>query len=264
MLDLKKIKGFLIDLDGCIYRGNNLLPSAKEFIDFLHENSIKILFVTNNSTKLPLNYCQKLRNMGINVSEDEFLTSGIATSMYLKKWKDKGKAYVIGEKALKEAITKANWEISDENVDAVIVGLDRDFTFDKLKKASFLIRNGARFIATNPDKTFPQENTIDPGAGSLVSAVSSASQKKPIVIGKPSPYIGKIALSKLGLNNGEIVILGDRIDTDILFAKRMKSLSFLVLTGISSKNDLRKSKIKPDYVFKNLSEVLKFLQKKLK
>ncbi len=264
MLDLSKIKGFLIDLDGCIYRGNNLLPSAKEFIDFLHRNSIKILFVTNNSTQLPLNYYQKLRDMGINVSEDEFLTSGIATGIYLKRWKDKGKAYVIGEEALKEAIIKVNWEVSDEDVDAVIVGLDRNFTFDKLKKASLLIRNGARFIATNPDKTFPQENTIEPGAGSLVSAVSSASQKRPIVIGKPSPYIGKIALSKLGLSNNEIVILGDRIDTDILFAKRMKSLSFLVLTGISSKDDLRKSKIKPDYVFKNLSEVLEFLQKKLK
>ncbi len=264
MLDLNKIKGFLIDLDGCIYRGNNLLPSAKEFIDFLHENSIKILFVTNNSTKLPLNYSQKLKNMGINVYEDEFLTSGIATSIYLKRWKDKGKAYVIGEEALKEAIIKVNWEISDENVDAVIVGLDKNFTFDKLKKASFLIRNGAKFIATNPDKTFPQENTIEPGAGSLVSAISSASQKRPIVIGKPSPYIGKIALSRLGLSNNEIVILGDRIDTDILFAKRMKSLSFLVLTGISSEDDLRKSKIKPDYVFKNLSEVIEFLKKKFK
>lgn len=263
MLEVKNIKGFLIDLDGCIYRGNNLLPSAKEFIDFLHKKFIKILFVTNNSTQLPVNYCQKLRNMGIEVYEEEFLTSGVATAIYLKKWKNKGKAYVIGEDALKEAIIRVEWEISDENVDAVVVGLDRNFTFDKLKKANFLIRNGARFIATNPDKTFPQEATIEPGAGSLVSAVSSASQRKPIIIGKPSPYIGKIALSKLGLKPSEIVVLGDRIDTDVLFAKRLKTFSFLVLTGVSSKDDLKKSKIKPDYVFKNLIEVLEFLKKKL-
>lgn len=264
MLELKKIKGFLIDLDGCIYRGNNLLLSAKEFIDFLHENSFKILFVTNNSTQLPKNYCQKLRNMGIEVYEEEFLTSGVATAMYLKNWKEKGKAYVIGENALKEVIINFGWEISDEKVDAVVVGLDRNFTFDKLKKASSLISQGARFIATNPDKTFPQEDTIEPGAGSLVSAVRTASQKKPIVIGKPSPYIGKIALSKLNLDPSEMIVLGDRIDTDILLAKRLKSPSFLVLTGISTKDDLEKSKIKPDYVFKDLSEVLDFLKKKLK
>ncbi|MCS7202161.1 MAG: HAD-IIA family hydrolase [Dictyoglomus sp.] len=262
MLELRNIKGFLIDLDGCIYRGNNLLPSAKEFIDFLHRKTIRILFVTNNSTHLPIDYCQKLRNMGIEVNEEEFLTSGIATAIYLKKWKKKGKAYVIGEDALKEAIMKIDWEISDEDVDAVVVGLDRNFTFDKLKRANHLIRNGARFIATNPDKTFPQENTIEPGAGSLVSAISSASQKRPIIIGKPSPYIGKIALSKLGLSSSEIIVLGDRIDTDVLFAKRLKSISFLVLTGVSSKNDLKKTKIKPDFVFKNLSEILEFLEDK--
>jgi len=263
VLDIKSIKGFLIDLDGCIYRGNQPLPSSKEFIDFLHKRSYKVLFLTNNSTQLPSEYVKKLRNMDIFAEEKEILTSGVATALYLKNWKQKGKAYVIGENALKEAILSVGWEIDDNDVDAVVVGLDRNFTFEKLKKANYLIRKGARFIATNPDKTFPQENSIEPGAGSIVSAVSSASQRRPIVIGKPSSYIGKIALSMLDLLPSEVAIVGDRIDTDVLLAKRIKSISFLVLTGVSTNEDLVKSKIKPDLVFNNLTELLNLLENSL-
>lgn len=263
MLDLRKIKGFIIDLDGCIYRGENPLPYAKEFIEFLREKSYKILFLTNNSTQLPQNYQKKLINMGIDAREDEFITSGIATALYLKNWKEKGKVYVIGESALKDAILREGWEITDENVDAVVVGLDRNFTFDKLRRANFLIRNGAKFIATNPDKTFPLENSIEPGAGSIVASIASASQKRPIIIGKPSPYIGKIAISKLNLKPSEVIILGDRIDTDILFAKRLKAPSILVLTGVTDEDDLRKSRFKPNLIFRNLLEAMNFLKKKL-
>ncbi len=260
------LKGFLIDLDGSIYRGNMPLPYSKEFIEFLREQGIKFLFLTNNSTQLPIEYVRKLKSMNIESDENEILTSGVATAIYLSNLKKNGKSYVIGEEALKKAIKDVDWDITEETdyVDAVVVGLDRSFNFEKLRKANYLIRNGAKFIATNPDKTFPMENRIDPGAGSLVAAVSAASEKKPIVIGKPSLYMGKIALSKLGLKSSEVGIIGDRLDTDILLGKRLKAKTFLVLTGISKKEDISKSKIKPDFVFENLKELTMFLKECLK
>jgi 4-nitrophenyl phosphatase len=256
------LKGLLIDLDGSIYKGNTSLHYSREFIEFLRKVNIKFLFLTNNSTQLPMDYVNKLRNMDIETKEEEILTSGIATAIYLSSLKNVGNAYVIGEEALKKAIISVNWKVLEDAdyVDAVVVGLDRSFNFEKLRKANYLIRNGAKFIATNPDKTFPMENRIDPGAGSLVAAVSAASEKKPIVIGKPSPYIGKIALSKLGLKSHEVGIVGDRLDTDILFGKRLKIKTFLVLTGISKREDMEKSKIKPDFVFENLEEMTMFLK----
>lgn len=259
-----KLKGFLIDLDGSIYRGKIPLHYSKEFIEFLREYNFKFIFLTNNSTQTPIEYVKKLENMNIKTYENEILTSGIATAIYLSNLKKNGRAYVIGEDALKTAILEYGWSIYDENVDAVVVGLDRNFNFEKLKKANYLIRNGAKFIATNADKTFPSEDRIDPGAGSLVAAVTAASGKRPIIIGKPSLYIGKIALSKLNLNPEAVGVIGDRLDTDILFGNRLKTKTFLLLTGVTQKDDLKKSKIKPDYVFEDLEELTKFLKAHLR
>jgi len=260
-----KLKGLLIDLDGSIYRGDTPLHYSKEFIEFLRERNVKFIFLTNNSTKLPEEYVEKLGKMGISSNIDEILTSGIATAIYLKKIKNQGTSYVIGEKALKKVISDIGWKLCEDEdiVDSVVVGLDREFTFEKLRKANYYIRNGAKFIATNPDKTFPTENGIDPGAGSLVVAVSAASQKRPFVIGKPSPYMGKIAIEKLGLNLEEVGVIGDRIDTDIYFGKRLKVKTFLLLTGVTLRKDLEKSKIKPDFVFENLEYLVKFLKEHL-
>lgn len=259
-----KLKGFLIDLDGSIYRGKMPLHYSKEFIEFLRESNLKFIFLTNNSTQMPIEYVRKLENMNIKAYENEILTSGIATATYLSKLKKRGKAYVIGEDALKKAIIDHGWIIDDEDVDAVVVGLDRNFNFEKLKRANLLIRSGAKFIATNPDKTFPSEDRIDPGAGSLVAAVSAASEKKPIVIGKPSHYIGKIALSILNLKSEEVGVIGDRLDTDILFGYKLKSKTFLLLTGVTQKDDLKKSKVKPDFVFEDLEKLTKFLREYLR
>ncbi len=260
-----KLRGFLIDLDGSIYRGKVPLPYSKEFIEFLRGNNFKFIFLTNNSTQLPREYVLKLRNMNIFTEEEEILTSGIATAIYLSNMKKEGKAYIIGEEALKKAILDYGWTFEEEEkVDAVVVGLDRSFNFEKLKKANYLIRGGAKFLATNADKTFPSEDRIDPGAGSLVAAISAASGKRPIVIGKPSLYMGKIALSKLGLNPEEVGIIGDRLDTDILFGHRLKAKTFLLLTGVTHRKDLKKSKVQPDFVFENLEELTKFLKGHLK
>lgn len=259
-----KLKGFLIDLDGSIYRGRVPLHYSREFIDFLRESNLKFIFLTNNSTQRPIEYVKKLESMNIKAYESEILTSGIATAIYLSNLKKNGRAYIIGEEALKMALLEYGWLVDDEKVDAVVVGLDRNFNFEKLKKANFLIRNGAKFIATNPDKTFPSEDRIDPGAGSLVAAVSAATGKRPIVIGKPSLYIGKIALSKLGLTPEEVGVIGDRLDTDILFGHKLKAKTFLLLTGVTQKNDLKKSKINPDFVFEDLEKLTKFLKEHLR
>jgi len=135
------------------------LPYSKEFIEFLREQGIKFLFLTNNSTQLPIEYVRKLKGMNIESDENEILTSGVATAIYLSNLKKNGKSYVIGEEALKKAIKDVDWDITEETdyVDAVVVGLDRSFNFEKLRKANYLIRNGAKFIATNPDKTFPMK-----------------------------------------------------------------------------------------------------------
>ncbi|MDK2869060.1 MAG: hypothetical protein PWP39_295 [Pyrococcus sp.] len=257
----------VFDMDGVLYRGNTPIDGAKEVIEFLKEKGIKFAFLTNNSTKTPEMYREKLLKMGIDVPADSIITSGLATRIYMKKHFEPGKIFIIGGRGLVEEMEKLNWGIVSieearkgfwKEVKYVVVGLDPELTYEKLKYGALAIRNGAEFIGTNPDKTYPGEEGIYPGAGSIIAALEAATDKKPLIIGKPNEPMYEVLKEKLG--EGEIWMVGDRLDTDILFAKKFGMKAIMVLTGVHSLSDIEKSGIRPDLVFPSIKELLEYLK----
>ncbi|MGQ9759940.1 MAG: HAD-IIA family hydrolase, partial [Candidatus Methanomethylicaceae archaeon] len=212
-----KIEGLIIDLDGCVYKGEELIEGADVAINALKESGKKVLFLTNNSTKSPDEYVDKLRRFGIDICKEDILTSAIATAQYMQRF-ERGGCYVVGERALKEALTQGGFTLigDDKPEDAryVVCGLDRNLTYGKLSAACIALQNGVKFIATNADPSLPVEKGYLPGAGSIVGAIRIATGIKPIVVGKPSRYIMDIAIKRLGLDRRKIAIVGDRIDID--------------------------------------------------
>jgi len=251
---MKRYKGFLLDLDGTIYRGKEIIPEAVRFIEQLKKAGLPFLYLTNNSSTTPEKVAARLTSMGLLTETSEVYTSSMATAAYLQEQeKANGKtAYVIGEEGLLHALTEAGYSFRDHSVSYVVVGIDRSFTYDKLDKAATAIRNGATFIATNQDAALPTEGGLRPGNGSLVAAVSVASGTKPLVVGKPETIIVNYALEKLGTSKEETLIIGDNLYTDISAGANSGIDSLLVLTGFSSAEDAAHFHAKPTYIEENL------------
>ena len=258
--------GIIFDMDGVIYRGNTLIEGAKEVIEYLKSKNIPFVFLTNNSTRNAEMYREKLFTLGIDVEEKRIITSGYATARYLQKHFKKGKVFVIGGKGLVEEIKNIGWEIISvedakekwKEIDYVVVGLDTKLTYEKLKYGTLTIRNGAKFIGTNPDTTYPSEEGLLPGAGSILAALKASTETEPLVIGKPSELIFEVVREKLTAD--EIWVVGDRLDTDIAFAKRIGAKAIMVLTGVSTLEDVEKSEIKPDLILPSIKELLNHLK----
>lgn len=248
----------LLDLDGVIYRGDSPIKGSVDAIESLNRNHYGVRFLTNNATRTSSEYAVKLKRMGIHVKEDEILTSGRATSLYLRKKFGRLRIYPVGGAALESELIKGGHEISDwDDSDAVVVCLDFNFDYRKLTNASNAIRRGALFIATNKDPTVPIENGYLPGAGSIVSAIEVSSGRNAICVGKPSPEILSIASEIWGLDFKDTVIVGDRIDTDVVLGRRAGLTSVLVLTGAMPSWDPSMAKSPeeiPHMVFKDLKE----------
>jgi len=250
---LSAIKNLIIDMDGVLYRGHRPLPGAKEFLQHLEEREITYTLVTNNATRTPEEYVAILKEMGIEVSPGRILTSALATADYLGNILPQGaRLYLIGEEGLHSALAAQGFEFGEKDVEAVVVGMDRQLTYEKLKTATIAIRQGARFVGTNPDKSFPAEEAIVPGAGAILAAIEAATGVKPTVIGKPEPILFQMALQRMGATEKETAVIGDRLETDILGGQRCGLTTILVLSGITQKEDLEASEIKPDYVFPDL------------
>ncbi|MEM2213481.1 MAG: HAD-IIA family hydrolase [Candidatus Nezhaarchaeales archaeon] len=251
------IKGLIVDLDGSVYIGDKPINGVPEALEELKRRGIKILFLTNNATKTPQEYQQKLESMGIRVTLDEILTSSMIAASYIKRIYGSSKIYVIGTKALEEVLRSYGHEVVDFNSNIVVVGLDFDFNYQKLSKALREIRRGARFIATNMDATIPVEGDIMPGAGSIVKAVEVASGVKPLVVGKPSGIALKEALRGLKLRPEEALVVGDRLETDIKMGRKFKCLTALVLTGVTK--DVTPSslpeQLRPHLVIRSLADL---------
>jgi len=255
---------YFIDMDGVIWIGDRVIENAVRAVNILHEKG-KILFLTNNSTKSRSSYVKALFNAGIRwASEEDVVSSGYATALYLKRHYGRGKAYVIGEEGLVEELVSQGFEIASsedcwKKVDFVIVGMDRKFSYEKLWSAMTAVRNGALYIATNLDPTFPTERGLAPGAGSMVSAVSTGAGREPdVVIGKPSRVMFEVAMEIAGTSNA--LVIGDRLDTDVKGAKSAGLRSLLVLTGVTKLDDLDKSEVKPDYILNNLAEIFSIIE----
>ncbi|ASJ05710.1 HAD-IIA family hydrolase [Thermococcus barossii] len=260
--------GFIFDMDGVLYRGNEPVEGSRELINFLKENGIPFIFLTNNSTKDPSMYREKLLSMGIDVPEGVIVTSGLATRLYMERHFEPGKIFVIGGEGLHREMERLGWGTVTveetrkgawKEVEYVVVGLDPGLTYEKLKYGTLAIRNGAKFIGTNPDTTYPAEEGLYPGAGSIIAALKASTDTEPLVIGKPNEPAYEIVRSRLG-NVDEIWMIGDRLDTDILFARRFGMKAIMVLTGVSGLSDIEKTGIKPDLVLPSVRELLDYLK----
>ena len=244
-------KGFVIDLDGVVYRGRELISDSKARIASIRKKS-KVLFLTNNSTRTRADYVKKLEGFGINTNELEIITSAYAAALYIKENYKKPNVFVIGEEGLKSELSWQGIQTGWRGPNIVLVGLDREFNYQKLSLALRTIQSGADFIATNTDSTLITERGTLPGAGTIVGAVQAACGKEPIVIGKPSGIIGKIVLDKLKLKPEEVLFLGDRLETDIAMGNILGMKTALVLTGASKREDIEKTGIEPDFVLDRL------------
>lgn len=260
----RRAKAFIIDMDGVLYRGGETLAGVNDFFNALTLRERKFILATNNSTATPEDYVTKMAKMGVTVTAKQVLTSSTVTRSYLLETMPTGSSiYVVGMPALSQQVFDGTSfiaaDVSTEKIDAVVAGLDFTFTYDKLKIANRAIRAGAAFIATNTDATLPAENGVLPGSGSIMAAISTASDTQPVVMGKPETVMVEQALKVCGVGPEEAVMVGDRLDTDILAGNRAKVLTALVLTGVSTRDELATSPILPDLVFSDLPAMLETL-----
>ncbi len=249
-------KSILSDMDGVIYRGKTLVEGAKDFIRKLLETRTRFLFLTNNSEQTPIDLLRKLEGMGIDgLTEQNFYTSAMATAAFLSSQKPRGSAYLIGGNGMANELYKVGYSLTETNPDYVVVGKTTSFNFDMMRKALRLIDNGAKFIATNPDVVDPTEGGREPASGSILASIEVACGKKPYVVGKPNALMMTIARKQLGSHSSETVMIGDRMDTDIVAGLEAGMTTCLVLSGVSTVQTLEQFPYRPSHVFENVGEI---------
>lgn len=251
---MKSYKGYLIDLDGTMYRGNEMIPEASSFVNTLAAHKIPYVFVTNNSTQSAEKVAEKLKTFGIPATSDQIVTSGMATANYLKA-DAIDTCYCIGQDGLKEPIKQQGISLTEAKApDAVVIGLDREITYHKLETACIAIRNGAQFISTNRDHAIPTDRGMGPGNGAFTALIQASTGKEPVFIGKPDSIIMEEALTMLGLSKQEVIMVGDNYQTDIQAGIRFGIDTLFVHTGVTSREELTTFDQQPVYIVENLTE----------
>ncbi|RYL95668.1 TIGR01457 family HAD-type hydrolase [Sporolactobacillus sp. THM7-4] len=250
----KDYDGFLLDLDGTVYRGKEEIPEAVEFVKELKSRGLRYLFVTNNSTRTKEAVSDQLSGFGIPCTPDDVLTTSMATARYIKSKKTDASVYYIGEEGLVQAMEAADLHYEENNPDFVAFGMDRRITYEKYARACLAVRGGSIFVSTNPDVALPTERGLLPGNGSLTSVISVSTGVRPVFIGKPEPIIVEQALEKLGTTKERTLMIGDNYDTDIQAGIRTGLDTLNVLTGVTSEQALKTKEIQPTYVLHSLSE----------
>ncbi|HEU5377944.1 MAG TPA: HAD-IIA family hydrolase [Ktedonobacteraceae bacterium] len=254
---------YLIDLDGVVYRGNELLPGAREFVEWLESTQKKYLFLTNNSFATGAQIQVKLSHLGIVAENAHLLTAGQAAVQNIARRLPGGRVYVVGEQPLIELVEAQGLTVAPSNsseAEAVLVGLDRAFDYEKMAYAANAIRAGALFITINRDPVLPIAGGFIPGCGSLAAAIECASGVSPEIVGKPEPMLLLEAMQMLGSTPAETVMIGDGLAIDILAGQRAGTHTLLVLSGSNSRADADRSEIRPDHIYTDLAAVLQDLR----
>lgn len=251
---MKTYKGYLIDLDGTMYRGEEKIEEASDFVKALQERNIPYLFVTNNSSRKPEQVAQKLMSLDIPATPEQVFTTSQATANFIHERHANASIYMIGEEGLHAALVEKGFTFRDENPDFVVMGIDRDITYEKLAKACLAVRNGATFISTNGDIALPTERGMMPGNGSLTAVIAVSTTVQPIFIGKPESIIMEQALKVIGTAKEDTVMVGDNYDTDILAGINAGMNTLLVHTGVTTVEKLTEYNIQPTHVVHNLTE----------
>lgn len=253
---LRKKEAFICDMDGVIYHGNRLLNHVKEFVQWLQTNGKKFLFLTNSSERSPRELCHKLARMGLSVAEDHFYTSALATASFLSGQCPNGSAYVIGEPGLVNAMYDAGFTMNDYNPDYVVFGETRSLSYEKIERAVRLIQGGAKLIGTNSDLTGPSERGIVPACRALISPIEMATGKQAYYIGKPNPLIMRHALKTLDCHANNTAIIGDRMDTDIIAGIECEMDTILVLSGVSTRENIQQFPYNPTIILHDVGELI--------
>ena len=259
---LKKVKALFLDMDGVLWTDKKEIGNLHEVFESIRESGLIPLFGTNNASKTPQEYCEKLARFGVSVKPEQFFTSGIAAVYQLRKDFPQGaKVYVFGMPSLKKMLSDNGIEIVEENADAVVVSIDWHITYEKIARSMIEIcEHGAKFYATNTDSTFVTENGWRPGGGTMVSCVQTCTGVKPFVIGKPNTVMIEMACSAYGLQRDEIMAVGDRFETDILGGMNFGAKTALVLSGYETPETVRSLERKPDLVCADLAEVISIMR----
>lgn len=255
--DLSAVRGFILDMDGVIWKADQPIGDLPWVFETIRRQGMKVVLATNNGTRTPEMYVEKLVSLGVALEPWQIVNSAQAAAHYLKQQlPDGGAVYVVGELGVVEALKDQGFDISETGAKAVVVGMDRGLTYDKLTRATLLIRAGAAFIATNPDRTFPTPGGLVPGAGAIVAAIEAATDIKPVVLGKPAPEMYKVALERMGLAPQEAIVVGDRLETDIAGAQPLECRTALVLSGVTTQEVALRWRPAPDVIAPDLTALV--------
>ncbi len=258
---LSPIRSLLIDMDGVLWRGNEAIPGLPAFFELLESRDIRYVIATNNASRLPQFYVEKLAGFGVQIPAEAILTSAQATAAYLATIAPPGTpVYVIGSEGLRQPLLDHGFALVEDGAEYVAVGLNRELTWHDLTGAALQIRAGARFIGTNPDVTFPSERGPVPGNGAILAALQAATGVAPTLIGKPEPWLYREAMRRIQAAPETTAVIGDRLDTDIAGGVRIPITTILVLSGITTVDDLARSPLKPDLVCADVAELTRWWQ----
>jgi len=255
-VELHDKKGFICDMDGVIYHGNRILVGASEFIEWLNQNDKRFLFLTNSSERSPLELRQKLLRMGLDVGQEHFYTSALATASFIASQAPGCTAYVIGEAGLINALYNQGITINDVNPDYVIVGETRNYNYESIIRAVRYIQKGAKLVGTNSDLTGPSEGGIIPATRALIAPIELATGKQAYFVGKPNPLMMRTGLKLLGCDNEETVIIGDRMDTDVIAGIESEIDTVLVMSGVTQPDTIHSFAYRPKYIFENVGGII--------
>lgn len=248
-------KNYLIDMDGVLVRGRTAIPGAQEFIDRLRQRGAKFLIVTNNPMYTPGDLAHRLRSAGLEIPPDRIFTSAMATAQFLRSQAPGGTAYVIGESGLTSALHETGYIITDHDPDYVVLGETMSLNLEMITRAIQLVASGARFIATNPDPSGPTETGIAPACGAVAAMIEKATGRSPLFIGKPAPLMMRAAMNYLNVHSQNTVMVGDRMDTDIIAGIQAGMETILVLTGVTARNQIGRYPYRPTRVVESVAQI---------
>ncbi len=253
---MAKPKNYITDMDGVLVKGKTMIPGADLFISTLQEKNIPYLVLTNNPLYTPRDLAHRLVEIGLNVPEERIFTSAMATAYFLDSQRPDGTAFVIGDSGLTEAIHAVGYVITDINPDYVVLGETATYSIEMLTKATRLIDKGARFVATNPDVSGPSEGGIVPACGAVAKMVEAVTGKAPFYVGKPNPLMMRSALNYLGVHSEETMMIGDRMDTDIIAGVESGLMTTLVLSGVTKKTEIEQYPYRPMKVLRSIADLV--------
>lgn len=253
---MEKPKNYITDMDGVLVRGASMIPGADQFINGLQERGIPYLVLTNNPMYTARDLAHRLAILGLEVPEERIFSSAMAAAYFLDSQRPDGTAYVIGDSGLTEAIHQVGYVITDINPDYVVLGETTTYNYEMLTKAIRLINAGSRFVATNPDVSGPSENGIVPACGAVAALIESATGKAPFFVGKPNPLMMRTALNFLGVHSEDTMMIGDRMDTDIVAGVESGLMTTLVLSGVTKREDIDMYPYRPNMVLESIADLV--------